>query len=196
MTSSIVYPYFSKDKKSIMFCLPLWSGPKLMIDTQHSTINTPCIWMGNPEHGMWILLHSRFLIQIHGFEAGVLSCVEFWELIISLGSVFRTCHQTYDRYLALYTQDSHSTPRIPPLKYIECWVRSAEYPSYKSGAWPMHCVLKIWKLNCSAYASRSVGMFIRNLFVWCSELHFPPFWPGQTKRLWNPKDNIYLLNRV
>ena len=28
------------------------SDPKFMTDTQHSTFKTPCITIGNPEHGM------------------------------------------------------------------------------------------------------------------------------------------------
>ena len=57
----------------------------------------------------------RFRIQIHGSETGVLS-VECWEIVISLGPG----PNIYDGYSALYTQDSHSTLRIPPFKYIEC----------------------------------------------------------------------------
>ena len=47
------------------------SGPKLMIVTEHSTLKTPdsasCIWMGNPECGVWFL------------------SVECWVTVISLG---------------------------------------------------------------------------------------------------------------
>ena len=66
----------------------------------------------------------RFPIQIYGSDAGVLS-VEYWEIVIGLGPG----PKIYDGYSELYTQDSHSTLRIPPFKYIEFWVWSAEYPS-------------------------------------------------------------------
>ena len=46
---------------------------------------------------------------------------------------FRARPRTYDGYSALYTQDSHSTLRIPPFKYLECGVLSIRH---KSGAWP------------------------------------------------------------
>ena len=72
-------------------------GPRLMTDTQHSTLKTQCIWMGesrvwsvNPEcrvlsihHKFWAqalnlwrflsILHLK-LQQIHMFEWGILKC--------------------------------------------------------------------------------------------------------------------------
>ena len=40
---------------------------------------------------------------------------------------FRAKPQSYDGYSALNIEDSHSTLRIPPFKYIECWVWSVEF---------------------------------------------------------------------
>ena len=73
-------------------------GPRLMTDTQHSTLKTQCIWMGeswvwsvNPEcrvlnirHKFWVqalnlwrfvsTLHFKLQHQIHVFEWGILKC--------------------------------------------------------------------------------------------------------------------------
>ena len=76
----------------------LWPGPRLMTDTQHSTLKTQCIRMGeswvwsvNPEcrvlsihHKFWAqalnlwrflsILHLKLQHQIHIFEWGILKC--------------------------------------------------------------------------------------------------------------------------
>ena len=76
----------------------LCPGPRLMTDTQHSTLKTQCIWMGeswvwsvNPEcrvlsihHKFWVqaltlwpflsILHLKLQHQIHVFEWGILKC--------------------------------------------------------------------------------------------------------------------------
>ena len=41
-------------------------------------LHTPCIWMGDPEHGVWILPHSRFPYSntwswVWSFKCGLLS---------------------------------------------------------------------------------------------------------------------------
>ena len=93
-----------------------------MTDTQHSTLHVFDWGFLSVECESFHTL--RFPIQIHGADAGVLS-VECWEIVISLGPG----PKIHDGYSELYTQDSHSTLRIPPFKYSECWVWSAEYPS-------------------------------------------------------------------
>ena len=76
----------------------VWPGPRLMMDTQHSTLKTQCIWMGeswvwsvNPEcrvlsihHKFWAqalnlwrflsILHLKLQHQIHIFEWGIVKC--------------------------------------------------------------------------------------------------------------------------
>ena len=93
-----------------------------ILSTSHSMLHV--LESGNPEHGMWILPHSRFPIQIHEAESRF-----FRGGVLSNRHKFWAKPQTYDGYSALYTRDSHSTLRIPPFKYIVCWVWSAEYPS-------------------------------------------------------------------
>ena len=101
----------------------LWStGPRLMTDTQHSTLNTPCIWLGIPERRMWILLHfkiphsstwiwcwsfkGRVLINHHKFRA--------WTQ--NLWWILRTLHSGF----TLHTQDSPI--QIHWVLSVECWV--------------------------------------------------------------------------
>ena len=88
------FPYFAN--KSI--CMWRCPGPRLMTDTQHSTLKTQCIWIGeswvwsvNPEcrvlsihHKFWVralnlwrfisTLHFKLQHQIHVFEWGILKC--------------------------------------------------------------------------------------------------------------------------
>ena len=78
--------------------IPIPPGPRLMTDTQHSTLKTQCIWMGeswvwseNPEcrvlrnyHKFWVqalnlwrfisTLHFKLQHQLHVFEWGILKC--------------------------------------------------------------------------------------------------------------------------
>ena len=84
-----------------------------MTDTQHSTLHVFDWGFLSVECESFHTL--RFPIQIHGSDAGVLN-VEYLEIVISLGPGTKI----YDGYSELYTQDSHSTLRIPPFKYIEC----------------------------------------------------------------------------
>ena len=97
-------------------------GPKLMTDIQHSTLKTPCIRLGIPEHRMWILPHfkiphsntwswcwsfkCRVLINRHKFRA--------WTQ--NLWSILRTLHSGS----TLHTQDSPI--QIHWVLSVECWV--------------------------------------------------------------------------
>ena len=57
-----------------------YSGPRLKTDTRHSTLKTQCIWMGNPECGVWI------------------QSVECRVSVMSLGA----WPQTFDDYSVIY----------------------------------------------------------------------------------------------
>ena len=89
--------FFAEYNTALHFCVHC-SGPRLMTDTQHSTLKTQCIWMGeswvwsvNPEcrilsihHKFWVqalnlwrfisTLHFKLQYQIHVFEWGILKC--------------------------------------------------------------------------------------------------------------------------
>ena len=93
-----------------------------MTDTQHSTLNTPCIWLGIPERRMWIIPHfkiphsntwiwcwslkCRVLINRHKFRA--------WTQ--NLWWILRTLHSGF----TLYTQDSPI--QMHWVLSVECWV--------------------------------------------------------------------------
>ena len=101
---------------------PQTPGPQLMTDTQHSTLNTPCIWLGIPERRMWILPHfkiphsntwiwcwslkCRVLINRHKFRA--------WTQ--NLWWILRTLHSGF----TLHTRDSPI--QIHWVWSVECWV--------------------------------------------------------------------------
>ena len=97
-----------------------------MTDTQHSTLNTPCVWMG--ESWAWNVYPStlRIPIQMHG--ARVLS-VDCWVIVISSGSGPKFMMDTQHSTLRIYTPPS-GLPHSNTLN-IESGVLSIRH---KSGA--------------------------------------------------------------
>ena len=93
-----------------------------MTDTQYSTLNTPCIWLGIPECRMWILPHFKIphsntwiwcwslkcsvLMNRHKFRAWTQN---LWWILNTLLSGF-----------TLHTQDSPI--QIHWVLSVECWV--------------------------------------------------------------------------
>ena len=100
-TSQQAYHYPSAYPRSSNLCSEAvvdWHGPRLMTDTQHSTLKTQCIWMEeswvwsvNPEcivlsihHKFWVqalnlwrfisTIHFKLQHQIHVFGWGILKC--------------------------------------------------------------------------------------------------------------------------
>ena len=100
----------------------IFAGPKLMTDTQHSTLNIPCIWMGYPEHGMSILSHfkipnSNTWIWGLSFKCGVLrNRHKFKAWLQNLWWIVSTLHSGF----TLHTQDSPI--QIHWVLSMECWI--------------------------------------------------------------------------
>ena len=97
-------------------------GPKLMTDTQHSTLNTPCIWMGIPARRMWIhphfkISHSNTWIWCWSLKCRVLiNRHKFRAWTQNLWWIPRTLHSGF----TLHTQDSPI--HIHWVLSVECWV--------------------------------------------------------------------------
>ena len=93
-----------------------------MTDTQHSTLKTPCIRLGIPEHRMWILPHfkiphSNTWSWCWSFKCRVLiNRNKFRTWTQNLWSILRTLHSGF----TLHTQDSPI--QIHWVLSVECWV--------------------------------------------------------------------------
>ena len=97
-------------------------GPKLMTDTQHTTLHTPCIWLRIPEHRMWILPHfkiphSNIWIWCWSFKCRILrNRHRFRAWAQNLWWILRTLHSGF----TLHTQDCPI--QIHWVLSVECWV--------------------------------------------------------------------------
>ena len=98
------------------------TGPKLMTDTQHSTLNTQCIWLGIPERRMWILPHFKIPHSNTWIWCWSLKCrvlinrQKFRVWTQNLWWILRTLHSGF----TLHTQNSPI--QIHWVWSVECWV--------------------------------------------------------------------------
>ena len=122
MTSCLEYNQHLISPPSIYRQVCSTRSTKTRLQTQHSTLHTPCIWLGIPEGRMWILPHfkiphsntwiwcwslkCRVLINRHKFRA--------WTQ--NLWWILRTLHSGF----TLHTQDS--LIQIHWVLSVECWV--------------------------------------------------------------------------
>ena len=108
--------------RSSLDSVPYPPGPKLMTDTQHSTLNTPCIWLGISECRMRILPHfkiphSNTWSWCWSFKCRVLrNCHKFRAWTQNLWWILRTLHSGF----TLHTQDS--LIQIHWVSSVKCWV--------------------------------------------------------------------------